>query len=496
MHSISVTMWDTQTGGLVHTFTTQSKINDIAVSATGEQIACGSSDGSVTFWNTHTGEEGERFRNSQPVVAIYWLSPQELAVVTQGTLYVHNIISGDTSDMLIPGCVWGMVYLEDKSEFLVGTSQPSLGVRQEECFFMTVRYTQHHRLESQKPEPSHIQSPTHNGQLLSPMLVDREIVCITPPSGVQLFNAESHNWTNNPPLLDAAISMAVSLDRNLVVQTEDSINIFSPDILTSAKAHNNNHPSHVYPLDERYIICIIQPTRHLALLELETLQELCPDDNTSLLRSLLTNQPPTVCASLSHGLVVEFGISAVIQAWQSCTPLPERAEAVEGDVLLCGWSPECTRIVTVYGSPRHELHVTDVKNGITLANLPLKRDEWETGEVYNLTFDSETRFYLKVDGPGWHIQIPYSVIESPSGRYSHEIIKGEPEPLPEPRATPPYTLDRNCEWVIDAGSRKICWLPSGNIRRGNGGHFWAGLSLVMVGDDGVVRKLTFKEPDC
>jgi len=26
-------------------------------------------------------------------------------------------------------------------------------------------------------------------------------------------------------------------------------------------------------------------------------------------------------------------------------------------------------------------------------------------------------------------------------------------------------------------------------------HFWAGSSLAIVGDDGVVRKLSFKEPD-
>ena len=68
--------------------------------------------------------------------------------------------------------------------------------------------------------------------------------------------------------------------------------------------------------------------------------------------------------------------------------------------------------------------------------------------------------------------------------------------MSEPRAMPPYALDANREWVLDRESRKICWIPPGNVRRGNGGHFWAGLSLVMVGDDGVVKKLSFKESDC
>ena len=118
------------------------------------------------------------------------------------------------------------------------------------------------------------------------------------------------------------------------------------------------------------------------------------------------------------------------------------------------------------------------------------------GEVYDITFKSETRFYLKTEGPGQHFQIPYEIIASPSGGYSHTVVRGYPVSLPEPQKKPPYTLDANCEWVLDSKSRKICWIPPGDIRKGDDGHFWAGLSLVMLGDDGIVRKLTFKDPDC
>jgi hypothetical protein len=185
-----------------------------------------------------------------------------------------------------------------------------------------------------------------------------------------------------------------------------------------------------------------------------------------------------------------------MEVWKSGTPLPEWAEAAGEAGPLCGWSPECTRIVTLYDSPRRELHIKDVKDGTILANLPIEGDDLETGEVYDLTFDSETRFHLKIEGPGRHVQIPHDIIALPSGYYSHTITKGEPVPLSEPRATLPYTLDANCEWVVDAESRKVCWISPGNVRRGNGGHFWVGLELIMVGDDGVVRKVSFKEPDC
>jgi hypothetical protein len=229
---------------------------------------------------------------------------------------------------------------------------------------------------------------------------------------------------------------------------------------------------------------------------LETLGQLHPsDDNASSLRSSFTNQSTFARASSGRGLVAKFGVSMVIQAWKSGFPFPEWAEAADEDAPLSGWSPKCTRVVTVYWSPRRQLHLKDAQDGTTLAYLSL---DLGTGKVYDVTFESETRFYLKIEGPGRHIQIPHDIIPSPSGPHSHTITKGEPVPLPllEPRATPPYTLDANCEWVVDAESRKICWISPGNVRRGDGGHFWAGLSLVMVGDDGVVRKLTFKAPDC
>jgi len=508
-HYFSITMWDVQTGGLIYTFTTQTRINNIAVSSTGEHIACGSPDGSVAFWNIHTKKEGKGFGDSQPVVTIIWLSPLELAVATQGSVYIHDIGIGRTSDSLLtPGPVWGMVHSVEDSELLVGTSQPGKKPDQVVFTLEPITYAQGLLCGGQQRISSGwgALDSMPLGQLKHPTLVDNGIACITPPSGVQLFNTRPYHCITNPSLLDAATSVAMSLNRNLVVQTKDSIQIFSINALMSHEddCDDSVRSSHIYLLGENHVVCVLQPARdltllesetlQLTLLELETLQEPRPDGETSLLGSLFTDHRSTLArASLSRGLVAEFDLSLVMRAWESGTPLPEWTEAAEWDVPLSGLSPQCTRIIVVQGSPRRELHIKDVK-GDVLANLTLGNDDLWTGKVYDLTFDSETRFYLKIDGPGRHFQIPYNVIASPSGCYSHTITQGEPIPLPEPRPTPPYTLDANCEWVIDAGSRKICWIPPGNVRRGNGGHFWAGSSLVMVGDDGVVRKLSFKEP--
>jgi len=99
-HSLSVTMWDVQTGGLIHTFTAQSPINDITVSTTGDHIACGLSNGSIKYWGIHTKEEGKSFGGSQPVVTMCWLAPLELAVATQTSVYIHNIAISETSNTL------------------------------------------------------------------------------------------------------------------------------------------------------------------------------------------------------------------------------------------------------------------------------------------------------------------------------------------------------------------------------------------------------------
>jgi len=496
VHSFSVTMWDIQTGGLIHTFTTQSKINDVTTSTS--HIACGLSDGTVALWNFCNREGSRCFWVGKPVVTIHWLSSLELAIATQSTLYIYNITIGEPLDgFSVPGCVWGMVYLEGENQFLVGDLGPGLGVGQEESSFIGCK---RHKMEPQellRPRFSNLgRSSVHSGRLSNPTLVAGMVVCIAPTNGVQLFDTSSDIWTS-PPLLGPAASVAVSLNRNLVVQTKDSIQIFSTGILTSSEAQNNVRLSHIYSMGENHILCLVQPTRRLILLELETMRELHPDDNNSRFGLSLMDQSAFACALFGGELVAGFQVSVIMQAWKLGAPLPEWTGAADDGVSLSRLSPKSTRVITAKGPPQPELLVKDTKCGVVLAKLPIEDDVLRAGEVYDLIFDSETRFHLTIDGPGWHVQVPYEYEISASlpGGYPFTISRGEPVPLAEPRSTVPYTLDVNCEWVLDAKSRKVCWISPGDIRRGDGGHFWAGLSLVMVGDDGVVRKLTFKEPD-
>ena len=127
------------------------------------------------------------------------------------------------------------------------------------------------------------------------------VVCITSPSGVYSFSPKSYTWTNNPLLLGAAASVAISSNRNLVVQTEDSIQIFSIDVLTSQEVENDVLPSHVYSLGKNYILRVLQPNRHLTLFESKTLEELRPDDETLPFRALLYDRLPSAPALFFPG---------------------------------------------------------------------------------------------------------------------------------------------------------------------------------------------------
>jgi hypothetical protein len=495
-HPHSVTSWDIQTGGLIDTFHTQSEIKDMEISQTDGHIACHLSDSTVAFWNSHTRKEGS-FGNSEPVVTIRWLSSAELVVATKSSVYVANIATRSISNSYITNGVWGVV-VPSSDVVMVGVSEVDRWNPRVLCSLRPITYKS--GLLSEDEKPSHNFGDPNlgcRGQLICPTSVGNQIVAITPPNGVRVISVEQDRWINPPPLKKAE-SVAASLVRNLVVKTEDSVQVFSIEALASDTQENMiSPPSHIYPLGEAHAICL-RTNRRLTIIELEALGKLHPDINSLSLDSL-TNSLASARLSCGRGLVAEFGVRMVMEVWKSHASLPRWKETVEERALLGESSPARTWVATLYDSPQRELLVKDATDGVIVAKLPLEDAGSEgTWVAYDLAFTSETRFYLEVDGPGYHAKIPFDLIISPSGQYPYTIKQGNPVPLSKPPTTPPppYTLDASCQWVLDRQSRKICWIPPENTRRGNGGHFWVGTSLIMLGSDGVVRKLSFKEPDC
>jgi len=214
----------------------------------------------------------------------------------------------------------------------------------------------------------------HDGKLKNLTLVGEEIACTSPTTGVWFFypsfTGPPHPLTKNPPLLGVARSLAVSLGRNIVIQTDDSIQIFSSDVLMSGEAHEKPiHLSHIYPLGKNYIICV-KSDRCLIVLELETLKEFHPDNPLWSLLGRASDQSPFACASLNHGLLAEVGILQVMKLWKSGTEIPKCK--VGKNVSLTGLSPMGTMDVSLLGSDWSGLRVRGAKDGNVLVYLPIK----------------------------------------------------------------------------------------------------------------------------
>jgi hypothetical protein len=180
--------------------------------------------------------------------------------------------------------------------------------------------------------------------------------------GVQSFDTSSYDWTNNPPLLDAAASVAVSLNRNLVAQTKDSIKIFSTDVLASGEARSDTRVSHVYPLGEKYIICVIQPTRRIAILELETLREVRRDDETLPFWSLPADETELTLRFSSRRTISTSRLPCGRGGWIFRFPGLSYPDE-DTPRLLYGLSPAYTTIAAVYIPSREYLWVNDTKHG-------------------------------------------------------------------------------------------------------------------------------------
>ena len=135
---------------------------------------------------------------------------------------------------------------------------------------------------------------------------------------------------------------------------------------------------------------------------------------------------------------------------------------------------------------RFPSHDNNCLNSIELAELEVF---WSTPPL-DITFDSEHRFHFH-----YHThRIPYDVVASLHAT-NNLVVRGGRLRLvgraqKERYCEEDYCLDGGHEWVV-SGSQRVCWIPSGYIGSTEASHFWAGSSLVMVGQGGTLRVLVF-----
>ena len=118
----SITAWDMQTGGLIHTFVLKQTTEDIAVSMRGRYLACGLSGRYLEVWEVANKTEGAA-PWTIPGTHFCWLEPEgRLAVSTKGLVRIWDIIAGSIlRSFKIPHPVNRMVYSKKSNRLAVVT---------------------------------------------------------------------------------------------------------------------------------------------------------------------------------------------------------------------------------------------------------------------------------------------------------------------------------------------------------------------------------------
>ena len=142
-------------------------------------------------------------------------------------------------------------------------------------------------------------------------------------------------------------------------------------------------------------------------------------------------------------------------------------------------SPTCARVVTFQNqSSTGYVEVLDTGYGTTLAWTSV--DDPHVARPLDIIFDAEDRLHF------YHgTRQEHYVIDTTTDSVTPCAKQGLDGQMLEKH----YRLDNGREWVI-CGSKRICWIPPGYI---GSSHWWAGSSLVMAGQDGTLRKLTFPD---
>jgi len=206
--------------------------------------------------------------------------------------------------------------------------------------------------------------------------------------------------------------------------------------------------------------------------------------------SVPTDRTVVLCASLENKVAVHCfaeGGKEYLELWGFDHQRPQWTVQIVEPPSAGSFSPTSGRLVTFgNGGNQSYIRVWDMHDGAPLAELVL--DGPQAARSPDIAFDSEDIFsFLHGDH-----HILYSIsISSRLHSLSHSITRLREIPVADhsPRQ---YCVDDSHEWII-SGPQRTCWIPRGYIGSARASHCWAGSALIMAGQDGTLRKLTFRE---
>jgi hypothetical protein len=542
-----VTVWDTQTGGLIHTLTTTFEISNIAVSLKGKYIAGRSSNSpSFRFWEVESRRENSRLLD-QVVSDICWLEPEDqVALGLEKAVLILDVATGRKLRAIhIGGSAKGIAFSAGRRQLAIrtmdkimttgiqtgplSTSSSLIGLT---CFAFS---TNGDRIicATDTGDLRHLNISTHPfswsdnlnrlGTIDSINLLRSGHLVAKVGGSIHILEKE---YTRLPSIsVDSGATRVYQFynDEAICASFRDNRDVNLLDMETMQTLFDYHTPP-----DERHDSLILRflcasIDHRIALLylfksysfvlRLYTIGgdgyrwETRPFDDV-LLGAISPDGEKLVTVSGSRR-------SAWSESWEFYV-----LKASSGRILASFTIPfvqgvELPRSIAftsetqfytvtedhrVFSAPPPNEDEGDSENNHDQTTLttsttskrpPLRPYVQMPDDVSISTTDSESPPRTEVRYKECCVRKTFSL----RAGWFHLEIKEMPgeEILPAPPAHS-YALDDNLEWVVDAKSRRVCWLPPGYISGIKDGHFVVGSSIVMAGQDGTVRRLTFRKP--
>ena len=502
-----LTSWDIQTGGLIQSTLVGSEIRDIAVSSKGRYLSCSFSSGFGIVREVVRGVvdmvENVASRKFSPMPHFCWLGSEEQLVVARealveisdvaaGTILRSFTTSGSNSDVIYSpelNLLATKSIFEDTVTIIdlqtgISSILPGISARLRSFAF----------------------SPT-----------TAELVCGMHGGDLEVFNFSTQSWgrleyPRPPDFLSSAPNGTV-----VVGSVESGIQVLSLDYehTPSRSPHLFYQRPYVSTLDQgRIIVTARWDSNAQDLLETSTLSKLHTtykiNTSTYTLSASLENRIAVHCLEESPG-------RCRLQLYRFGDRLPKWTRGLDSKLSIIAISPSGTWLVTSHPTERATCHIRmwDTGNGQLQAELSISH------LPSDITFDSEMRFYsyyrdrppspyhplspdythspcrpsspYRPPSPYHHpYRIPYDLNFSPGAPTTCTIVSHKRQPWTVESGERKYQLDSSREWVT-RGPERIFWIPLGYLNSDSDGHCWAGSNtLVMIGESGVVRTLTFR----
>lgn len=505
-----ITMWDTQTGGSIHSFAVDFEIGDIGVSLKAKFLASCSLDGTFKYWKVESRCEGSR-NLGIPITSICCLGREEQVALALdegmtlkgGTILVVEMSTGRTlhtfSAFYGSESVKGIAFSPRKHRLAIQSTFDRVVV---------VHPEQGTRFDCTPPLLL-----GHMGPFAFSDGGDR-IFCATEEGDLVRFDVGvyAETWVHLLSGLGTIDSIDCLGCGQLAANHGDHIQVLATEHSRTLDS-SEQKLSYVCPLDDgKAIGALSQDFMDIHVLGVET--------NGTLSRHSieLSCDPPfpphLLCASINRGVVI-FSLQNGPEPTVQVVSLNDHhliwEAPLERKTVLGALSPDGEKLILVMegedlsGDGVWEVCVREMSNGKILSSII------QTGGPPNgVVFVSETQFYtehlLSPSTPPpeteclfeaksdfeenfGDVRTTFVLTHGPDGYDVRKVLEGEIL-----RRRPYYALDENLEWVVDAKSRRVCWLPPGYVTGKENEHFFVGSSIVMAGQDGVVRRLTFKEP--